>query len=60
VSAPPLVATSPPRKRSRAWIAPVVVAGVLVVGGAVTLGLVFGLPAHDMFKPTPLGTVDFR
>ena len=59
---PPLLVatTTPPPKRRRAWIAPVVVAGVLVVGGAITIGLVFGLPAHDTFKPTPLGTVDFR
>ncbi len=55
-----LIAAPPPPKRSRAWIAPVVVAGVLVVGAAITLGLVFGLPAHDTFKSTPLGTVDFR
>jgi tetratricopeptide (TPR) repeat protein len=53
-------APPPPKRRSRAWIAPVVVAGVLVVGGAITLGLVFGLPAHDTFKAAPLGTVDFR
>lgn len=46
--------------RRRAWIAPVVIGGVLVVAAAVTVGLVFGLPANDTFKPTPLGTVDFR
>ena len=50
----------PPKHKSRAWIAPVVVAGVLVVGGAVALGVIFGTPARDTFKPTPLGTVDFR
>ena len=56
-AAPP---PAPPKKKRRAWIAPVVVAGVLVVAGAVIVGLVFGLPARDTFKPTPLGTVDFR
>jgi hypothetical protein len=49
-----------PGKKPPAWIAPVIVAGALVVGGAITLGLVFGLPPHDTFKPAPLGTVDFR
>jgi hypothetical protein len=56
VAAPP----PPPQKKRRAWIAPVVIAGVVVVAGAVTLGLLLGLPAHDTFKTTPLGTVDFR
>lgn len=61
VNAPVLVAAPPPApKKRRAWIAPVVVAGVVVVAGAVTLGLVLGLPPHDTFKATPLGTVDFR
>jgi tetratricopeptide (TPR) repeat protein len=59
--APAIVAPSPPpKKKSRAWIAPVVIAGVLVVGGAVALGVVFGTPARDTFNTTPLGTVDFR
>lgn len=62
VSAPLLVAAPPPAppKKKRTWIAPVVVAGVLVVAGAVVVGVVFGVPARDTFKPTPLGTVDFR
>lgn len=50
----------PPPKRSRAWIAPVVIGGVIVVGGAVALGVIFGTPPRDTFKSTPLGTVDFR
>ncbi len=50
----------PPRRRAR-WVVPVAVVGsVLVVGAAVTLGLVFGLDKRDTFKSTPLGTVDFR
>ncbi|HEX9103874.1 MAG TPA: hypothetical protein VF997_16800 [Polyangia bacterium] len=65
---PPAVATPailaspspPPPKKKRTWIAPVVVSSVLVVAAAVTIGLVFGLPPRDTFKPTPLGTVDFR
>ena len=59
VAAPTSPAPAATHKR-RAWIAPVVVAGVLVVAAAVTVGLVFGLPPNDTFKPTPLGTVDFR
>ena len=59
-----VAASTPPSPaathKRRAWIAPVVVAGVLVVAAAVTVGLVLGLPANDTFKPTPLGTVDFR
>ena len=61
VASPALVASPPPPpKKKRAWIAPVVVGCVLVAGAAVTIGLVFGLPARDTFKTTPLGTVDFR
>ena len=61
VTTPALVAAPPPPpKKRRAWIAPVVVAGVVVVAAVVTVGLVFGLPASDTFKTTPLGTVDFR
>ena len=57
--------SSPRRRRHHArsrarGSRPVVVAGVLVVGGAVAIGVVFGTPARDTFKPTPLGTVDFR
>jgi tetratricopeptide (TPR) repeat protein len=48
----------PPRRR---WVVPVaIVGGVLVVGAAVTLGLVFGLDKRDTFAHAPLGTVDFR
>ncbi len=51
---------APPPRRRR-WVVPVaVVGGVLVVGAAVTLGLVFGLDKRDTFQPAPLGTVDFR
>ena len=53
-------APSPSPRKRRAWIAPVVVAGVVVVAAAVTVALVFGLPANDTFKAAPLGTVDFR
>ncbi len=49
-----------PQPRRRRWVVPVVVGSVLVVGAAVTLGLVFGLDKRDTFKPAPLGTVDFR
>ncbi len=62
VSAPALVESpsSPPPTRRRTWIAPVVIAGCVVVAAAVTLGVVFGLPARDTLPPAPLGTVDFR
>jgi hypothetical protein len=61
VAAPLIVAVPPPpAKKKRTWIAPVVVGCVLVAGAAVTVGLVFGLPVRDTFKPAPLGTVDFR
>jgi tetratricopeptide (TPR) repeat protein len=62
VKAPVLVAAPPPPppKKRRIWIAPLVVGCVLVAGAAVTVGLVFGLPARDTFKSAPLGTVDFR
>jgi hypothetical protein len=61
VTAPVIVAAPPPPpKKKRTWIAPLVVGCVLVAGAAVTVGLVFGLPARDTFKPAPLGTVDFR
>jgi tetratricopeptide (TPR) repeat protein len=60
---PALVATPlppPPPKKKRTWIAPLVVGCVLVAAAAVTVGIVFGVPPRDTFKPTPLGTVDFR
>ena len=61
VTAPVIVAAPPPPpKKKRTWIAPLVVGCVLVAGAAVTVGLVFGLPVRDTFKPAPLGTVDFR
>jgi hypothetical protein len=62
VKAPVIVAAPPPPppKKRRIWIAPLVVGCVLVAGAAVTVGLVFGLPARDTFKSAPLGTVDFR
>lgn len=60
-AAPAIVATTPPPPpKRRTWIAPVVVSCVLVAAAAVTVGLVFGLPARDTFKTAPLGTVDFR
>ena len=63
VAAPALVATTappPPSPKRRTWIAPVVVSCVLVAAAAVTVGLVFGLPARDTLPTAPLGTVDFR
>lgn len=63
VAAPAIVATAPtttPPPKRRTWIAPVVVSCALVAAAAVTVGLVFGLPARDTFKTAPLGTVDFR
>ena len=61
IVAPAIVAPPPPPpKKKRTWIAPVVVSCVLVAAAAVTVGLVFGLPARDTFKTAPLGTVDFR
>jgi tetratricopeptide (TPR) repeat protein len=61
LAAPAIIAAPPPApKKRRAWIAPLVVGCVLVAGAVVTIGLVFGLPPRDTFKPAPLGTVDFR
>jgi hypothetical protein len=37
-----------------------VVGCVLVAAAAVTVGIVFGVPPRDTFKPTAGGTVDFR
>jgi tetratricopeptide (TPR) repeat protein len=64
VVAPPAIVASPPppppKKKKRTWIAPVIVSCVLVAAAAVTIGVVFGVPARDTFKTAPLGTVDFR
>ena len=60
VESRPLTIQAPPPRKKRVWIAPVVVGGALVIAGAITLGLVLGLPPHDTFKAAPLGTVDFR
>jgi tetratricopeptide (TPR) repeat protein len=63
VSQPPLALTAPatpPAKRSRRWIAPVVAVAAVLVAGGIVVGIVLGTQPRDTFKPAPLGTVDFR
>ncbi|MDB4967390.1 MAG: hypothetical protein JWN44_3079 [Myxococcales bacterium] len=56
----PLVATAAPPRKSRRWVAPVVAVAAVLAAGGIVVGVVLGTQPRDTFKPSPLGTVDFR